>query len=132
MLLWLSFLSSSFSSPFCSAPLGVEWLGMVGGSQPHFHSLTLASSVRRAHCQTIFQMSSSDGKAVCKPITTAFFPDSNFSVSTTLNRTVNYRLPEVPSNVQHRDSFLPELHPNFLSLYLKSSCLKHCCTTCKP
>lgn len=50
--LWPSSLSSSFSSPFCSAPLVVGWQGMAGSQPPHFHSPTLASSVRGTHCQT--------------------------------------------------------------------------------
>lgn len=50
--LWPSSLSSSFSFPFCSAPLVGGWQGMVGSQLHHFHSPSLASSVRGAHCQT--------------------------------------------------------------------------------
>lgn len=50
--LWLSSLSSSFSFPFCSAPLVVGWQGTVGSQLPRFHSLSLAFSVGGTHYQT--------------------------------------------------------------------------------
>lgn len=79
---------------------------MAGSRPPHFHSLTPASSVRRAHGQPGHlpkglkgwktQKGSRDGKAACK--LTAALPDSNFSVSNALKRRESYRLPEINMN----------------------------------
>lgn len=61
--LWPSSLSSSFSSPFCSAPLVVGWT--VGSQLPRFHSPSLAFSVGEYIVRQQYQQSSGEGKTDC-------------------------------------------------------------------
>lgn len=52
-------------------------------------------------------------KLFASPAQLLFSPRFKLLSKQHFKQSVNYRLPEVPFIIQHRDSFLPELHPNF-------------------